>query len=378
MSASDTTTPVTIPDDLKPADGRFGCGPSKVRPAQLARLAEGDGAALMGTSHRQKPVKALVGRVRSGLSDLFGVPEGYEVMLGNGGTTAFWDAATFGLVREQRAAPDLRRVLVEVRQGDQRRAVPAGLDHRQGRRGRRTRADLRPVGRRRRVGAQRDLDRRDGAGGARRRRAGPDRRHVGRRRPAGRRRGRRRLLLRAAEVLRRRRRAVARPHQPGGAGADRRDRGQRPLDPGVPLALDRARQLAQGPDLQHAGDRHAGAARRPARVDARPRRPRRLRRAHDRLLDHLYDWAEATEYTTPFVKDPAKRSLVVGTIDFDDAVDAAAVAKTLRANGIVDTEPYRKLGRNQLRVAMFPAIEHGGRQGAHRLHRLRRREPLDP
>ena len=101
MSASDTTTPVTIPDDLKPGDGRFGCGPSKVRPAQLARLAEGDGAALMGTSHRQKPVKALVGRVRSGLSDLFGVPEGYEVMLGNGGTTAFWDAATFGLVRDK-------------------------------------------------------------------------------------------------------------------------------------------------------------------------------------------------------------------------------------------------------------------------------------
>ena len=99
MSASDTA--LTIPEDLKPADGRFGCGPSKVRPAQLARLAEGDGAALMGTSHRQKPVKALVGRVRAGLSDLFQLPEGYEVVLGNGGTTAFWDAATFGLVRER-------------------------------------------------------------------------------------------------------------------------------------------------------------------------------------------------------------------------------------------------------------------------------------
>ena len=134
MSASDTATPVTIPEDLKPGDGRFGCGPSKVRPAQLARLAEGDGAALMGTSHRQKPVKALVGRVRAGLSELFSLPDGYEVVLGNGGTTAFWDAATFGLVREQRAAPDLRRVLLEVRQGDERRAVPAGLDRRQGRR----------------------------------------------------------------------------------------------------------------------------------------------------------------------------------------------------------------------------------------------------
>ncbi len=97
MSATDTA--LTIPDDLKPADGRFGCGPSKVRPEQLARLAR-LGAALMGTSHRQKPVKNLVGQIRAGLSELFQTPEGYEVVLGNGGTTAFWDAATFGLVRE--------------------------------------------------------------------------------------------------------------------------------------------------------------------------------------------------------------------------------------------------------------------------------------
>src|ERR1700754_3717264 len=96
-----TDTIVSIPSDLKPGDGRFGCGPSKVRPAQLARLAEGDGAALMGTSHRQKPVKSLVGRVRSGLRELFSLPEDYAVVLGNGGTTAFWDAAAFGLVSER-------------------------------------------------------------------------------------------------------------------------------------------------------------------------------------------------------------------------------------------------------------------------------------
>src|ERR1700754_3757832 len=96
-----TDTIVQIPEDLKPGDGRFGCGPSKVRPEQLARLATGDGAALMGTSHRQKPVKSLVGQVRQGLSELFNLPDGYEVMLGNGGTTAFWDAATFGLVRDR-------------------------------------------------------------------------------------------------------------------------------------------------------------------------------------------------------------------------------------------------------------------------------------
>src|ERR1700754_3826939 len=96
-----TDTIVSIPSDLKPGDGRFGCGPSKVRPEQLARLATGDGSALMGTSHRQKPVKSLVGRVRTGLKELFALPDGYEVLLGNGGTTAFWDAAAFGLVRER-------------------------------------------------------------------------------------------------------------------------------------------------------------------------------------------------------------------------------------------------------------------------------------
>ena len=108
------TAQLTIPAELKPADGRFGCGPSKVRPEQLAALAA-TGAALMGTSHRQKPVKTLVGRVRDGLAELFSLPEGYEVVLGNGGTTAFWDAAAFGLVRRPLAAPDLRRVLREVR-----------------------------------------------------------------------------------------------------------------------------------------------------------------------------------------------------------------------------------------------------------------------
>ena len=170
--------------------------------------------------------------------------------------------------------------------------------------------------------------------------------------------GRRRLLLRAAEVLRRRRWPVARADQPRGAGADRRDRGHRPLDPGVPLALRTA--LDNSLKDQTYNTPAIGT----------------LVLLADQLewmlglggLDgcverttasstHLYAWAESKDYTTPFVDDPAKRSLVVGTIDFNDEVDAAAVAKTLRANGIVDVEPYRKLGRNQLRVAMFPAID---------------------
>ena len=118
------TTALVIPEGLKPSDGRFGCGPSKVRPQALARLA-GEGAAVMGTSHRQKPVKALVGEIRAGLSELFAVPTGYEVALGNGGATAFWDAAAFGLVDETRAAFDLWRVLLEVRPGDYRGAISA-------------------------------------------------------------------------------------------------------------------------------------------------------------------------------------------------------------------------------------------------------------
>ena len=89
------TAQLIIPTRLKPVDGRFGCGPSKIRPEQLATLAT-TGASLMGTSHRQRPVKSLVGRIRAGLRELFSLPEGYEVVLGNGGTTAFWDAAASG------------------------------------------------------------------------------------------------------------------------------------------------------------------------------------------------------------------------------------------------------------------------------------------
>ena len=100
-------TSLVLPADMKPVDGRFGCGPSKVRPEALAALAA-SGSSVMGTSHRQAPVKTLVHRVREGLATLFALPEGYQVILGNGGTTAFWDAAALGLVREPCAAPDLR------------------------------------------------------------------------------------------------------------------------------------------------------------------------------------------------------------------------------------------------------------------------------
>ena len=196
-----TQTVLQIPQGLKPADGRFGSGPSRVRRAQLEYLA-GPGAAVMGTSHRQKPVRELVGHIRAGLSELFSLPDGYEIVLGNGGTTAFWDAATAGLIRERslhltygefsskfaactRGAPFLADpVIVEASPGD---APDAG----------------RPAGGgRARLGSQRDLHRGDGPRDpprGQRRRARSDRCHLGCRRSSRRRRRLRRLLLRPAE-----------------------------------------------------------------------------------------------------------------------------------------------------------------------------------
>ena len=301
-------------------------------------------------------------RPRAGLGELFSLPDGYEVALGNGGTTAFWEAAAAWLVRERAlhlsygefsakfakataAAPFLADpIVVEAEPGDAPAptADPAAdaiaWAHNETSTG--VMVEVAPPRRRRR-------------------RAGPDRRHLRRRRPAARRLPGRRLLLRPAEGLRRRRRPLAGAAQPGG---DRPDRGarrrRRPLAARLPLAADRARELAQGPDLQHPGAGDPAAARRPGRVDARRRRARLVRRA-DLAPPRGISTAgrSGASFATPFVADPAKRSLVVGTIDFDDSVDAAALAATLRANGIVDVEPYRKLGRNQLRIGMFPAVE---------------------
>ncbi len=143
---------------LKPGDGRFGCGPSKVRPEQLHALTT-TAAELFGTSHRQAPVKNLVGRVRDGLRELFSLPDGYEVILGNGGATAFWDAAAFGLIDKKSLHLTYGEFSVEVRLGGRRQSVRRRSDRHQGRRRQRARAAVRPVGGRHRLGAQRDLDR---------------------------------------------------------------------------------------------------------------------------------------------------------------------------------------------------------------------------
>ena len=359
------TTLLQIPADLKPADGRFGAGPSKVRPEQLARARRAgrpDGDLAPPEARQGRSSRRVQERPRCSSSR---APDGYEVALGNGGTTCFWDAAAFGLVRERALHLTYGEFSSKFAKVTEARAVPGRPGRHRRRAGHRAgAADRRRRRRRRRLGAQRDLDRRDGArlAAGRGRRAGADRRDVGRRRPARRRRRRRRLLLRPAEVLRRRRRAVA-----GGAVARRgraHRRARRVATAGSREFLslhDRARQLAQAPDLQHArrsrrcccspssstGCSTAAASRTSA--SAAPR---------ESSSDHLYGWAEASDVRDP-VRRRRRRSARWSSARSTSttSVDAAAVAATLRANGIVDTEPYRKLGRNQLRVAMFPAID---------------------
>jgi phosphoserine aminotransferase len=353
VAVSDTA--LTIPENLKPGDGRFGCGPSKVRPEQLARLA-GE-AALMGTSHRQKPVKNLVGQIRSGLSDLFQTPEGYEVVLGNGGTTAFWDAATFGLVREKALhltygefsskfakstndAPFLKdSIVIKADAGDAPEptsdpsADVVAWAHNETSTG-----VMVPV---ERVGDGLVLiDATSGAGGLPVDAKDADVYYFAPQKCFAADGGLWLALMSPAAQQRVAEIAASDRWIPEflslSTALDNSLKDQTYNTPAIGTLVLLADQLEWMLGL-------GGLAGCVERTTA--------------SSTHLYDWAESKDYTTPFVKDPAKRSLVVGTVDFDDEIDAAAVAKTLRANGIVDTEPYRKLGKNQLRVAMFPAID---------------------
>ena len=356
-----TSTQLDIPPALKPSDGRFGCGPSKVRPQQLAALA-GDYAAVMGTSHRQKPVKALVGRVRSSIAELLGAPDGYEVALGNGGTTAFWDAAAFGLVRERAlhlvygefsrkfatvtdGAPFLAEpLLLQADPGDA--PEPAALPG----------ADVIAWAHNETstgvmVGVQRPTDAGDalilvdatsGAGGLPLDAADADAYYFAPQKSFGSDGGLWLALLSPAAIERIERIASSGRWIPEflslHVALENSRKDQTLNTPAVATLAMLADQLDWM--LEHGG------------LDWCVQRT-------TASSVHLYDWAQASSYATPFVADPAKRSLVVGTIDIDDAIDAAQVAATLRANAIVDVEPYRKLGRNQLRVGMFPAIEPG-------------------
>ncbi|WP_410648255.1 phosphoserine transaminase [Amycolatopsis sp. cmx-4-54] len=350
---------LTLPADLKPADGRFGCGPSKVRDEQLANLAK-SGATYLGTSHRQKPVKSLVGRVRAGLSELFSLPEGYEVVLGNGGTTAFWDAAAFGLVRERaqhftygefsskfatvtKGAPFLADpIVVKADPGSAPEiAYEAGADlvgwaHNETSTGVAVPV-RRPEGS---EGALVAIDATSGAGGLPVKAEDFDVYYFAPQKSFASDGG---LWIALASPA-----AVERIGEIGASdrwipeflslttALDNSRKDQTYNTPAVStlfLLADQIEWMNSNGGLEWTTSRTRDSSTR------------------------LYEWAEKTSYTTPFVSDPSLRSHVVGTVDFADEVDAAAVAKVLRANGIVDTEPYRKLGRNQLRVGLFPAID---------------------
>ena len=357
--AAPLTETAQVPADLKPGDGRFGCGPSKVRPEALAALAER--SALMGTSHRQAPVRDLVKGVRDGLGELFSLPDGYEVVLGNGGTTAFWEAAAAWLVRSRSlhltygefsqkfakstaAAPFLADpIVIAAEPGDAPEPVAdADADvlawaHNETSTG--VMVDVvRPVG----AGESLVLiDATSGAGGVPVDVSQADAYYFAPQKAFGGDGGLWLALLSPA--------AVARIEELDGAD----DRWQ-PAFLSLQTALENSRKeqtyntpalatlllLADQVEWMLANGGLDWCVRRTGDSSGR-----------------LYGWAEASEFATPFVADPQKRSLVVGTIDFDDSVDAAALAAALRANGIVDVEPYRKLGRNQLRIGMFPSVE---------------------
>jgi phosphoserine aminotransferase len=355
-------TPLTetqIPTDLVPADGRFGCGPSKVRPEVLARLADANG--VMGTSHRQRAVKDVVSRVRTGVAELFSLPDSYEVALGNGGTTAFWDAAAACLIRERSLHlnyGEFSSKFAKVTAGAPHLADPV--------------VDSADPGDAPEPHGANDVDaicwaHNETSTGV----------MVPVERPAD-----------AGDAL------VLIDATSGAAGL--------PLDPaqadvyyfapqkgfasdgGIWLALLSPAAIERIDELDGAEGRwqpeflKLSTALENSRKDQTYNTPAvatqlLLADQIEWMLEnggldwcvertgkssgHLYGWAEASEFASPFVRDERKRSLVVGTIDFSDEIDAAALAATLRANGILDTEPYRKLGRNQLRIGMFPAVE---------------------
>ncbi len=357
-----TVTDIVIPDEIKPTDGRFGAGPSKVPAGALDALAA-TGTSLMGTSHRQAPVRDTVGRVREGLAELFSMPDGYEVVLGNGGATAFWDIATFGLIREKSqhlsfgefsskfakavaAAPFLAEPSVISSEPGSlpEPQAEAGVDAYAWAHNETSTAVMSPVRRPDRTGAEDDslvlVDATSGAGGLpvnlsevdvyyfapQKSFASDGGLWIALMSPAA--------LERAASIAASDRWVPAFFDLP--IAIDNSAKNQTYNTPSVGTLFLMAEQLDW---MNGQGGLEAMVKRTTTSSEA------------------LYGWAERTSYTTPYVAQPAHRSLVIGTIDFDDAISADAVAATLRANGIVDTEPYRKLGRNQLRIAMYPAID---------------------
>ncbi len=357
--AEQQATSLTIPEDIKPSDGRFGSGPSKVRPEQLQALST-SAAALFGTSHRQAPVKDLVGRVRNGLRDYFSVPDGYEVVLGNGGATAFWDAAAFGLIDKRslhlsygefssKFASAVSKnpfvgepIIIKADAGSapEPQSDPS-IDVIAWAHNETSTGVAVPVARPRGSGdALIVIDATSGAGGLPVDIADTDAYYFAPQKNFASDGGLWLAILSPAALSRIEAIAESGRWVPDflslPIAVENSVKNQTYNTPAIGTLVLLAEQidwLLSNGGLDWAVKRTADSSQR------------------------LYAWAHDRPYTTPFVAEPRLRSQVVGTIDFNDDVDAAAVAKVLRANGIVDTEPYRKLGRNQLRVAMFPAVE---------------------
>jgi phosphoserine aminotransferase len=355
---------ITIPANLLPADGRFGSGPSKVRPENVEALAAAANHYL-GTSHRQKTVKSVVGSLREGLRDLFSLPDGYEVMLGNGGTTCFWDAATFCLIEKKSqhlsfgefsakfatAASDAPHLddpeIIASDVGTHPTSIARddvdlyALTHNETS-----------------TGVMMEITRPTGAGSAAK--------------------GGGLVAVDATSG------AAGLPVDPeqfdvyyfapqksfgsdGGMwaallspSAQERIAGIKASGRWVPASLDLAIALDNS-KLDQTYNTPALAT--VFMFDNQVRwfndngGMKFSTGRCDRSAEILYTWADNSDFATPFVQREVDRSRVVATIDFADSINAASVAAVLRANGIVDTEPYRKLGRNQLRVALFPAID---------------------
>ncbi len=346
-----------IPRNLLPADGRFGCGPSKVRPEQLAHLQAH--SALFGTSHRQAPVKDLVGRVRSALAELFAIPDGYEVLLGNGGSTAFWDMAAFSLIEKRSenlafgefgakfaaaaAAPFLEAPHVIQVPGGQRADVEVleGIDLYAWTHNETSTGVMAPVARvHGDPGALTVIDATSAAGGVLIDASQADVYYFAPQKNFASDGGLWFALASPAAIERIERIAASGRWIPeilslkNAVDNSRLDQTLNTPAIGTLLLMEAQLDWING---------NGGLA----WADARTKESSGL----------LYDWADAASFATPFVANPADRSQVVATIDFDESIDAAAIAKTLRENGVVDTEPYRKLGRNQLRIATFTAID---------------------
>ena len=353
------STEIIIPANLKPLDGRFGCGPSKIRPEALAALAS-SGTSILGTSHRQKPVKNVVKAVREGLHSLFKLPDGYEVILGNGGSTAFWDIATLNLIENRsqhlvfgefsskfatasKEAPFLGEPsVIKAEPGSHPTCVAeAGIDLYALTHNETSTGVSMPIIRPSNIGdALVAVDATSAAGGLMVDAKEFDTYYFAPQKSFASDGGLWIAIMSPAAIARVEKIKASGRWIPAffdlSIAIENSRLDQTYNTPAVAtfmLLADQIEWMNKNGGLSFA----AGRSQKSSNI--------------------LYSWAEKTSYTTPFVIDQAMRSKVVGTINFDDAIDATKIAAALRANGIVDTEPYRKLGKNQLRIGMFPAVE---------------------